>query len=72
MPKRKLLSSLQNQNHERFKVEFLKEAIEFLDKLDQKTRNKNFLNIDKAKIKPDNKLLKKLNSEIWEFRTLFN
>ncbi|MEO8398458.1 MAG: type II toxin-antitoxin system RelE/ParE family toxin [Ignavibacteriaceae bacterium] len=57
---------------EKFKVEFLKEVFDFLDQLDEKTRDKILFNIDKSKIKDDNKLFKKLNSDIWEFRTLFN
>jgi len=57
---------------ENFKVEFLKEVFEFLDELDKKTRSKILFNIDKAKVKNDNTLFKKLNSDIWEFRTLYN
>jgi phage-related protein len=57
---------------EKFKVEFLKEVFEFLDELDEKAREKILFNIDKAKVKSDNTLFKKLTSEIWEFRTLFN
>lgn len=57
---------------EKFKVEFLKEVFEFLDGLDKKTRDKILFNIDKAKVKTDNSLFKKLNSDIWEFRTLYN
>lgn len=57
---------------EKFQVEFLKEVFEFLDKLDEKARDKILFNIDKAKVKDDNKLFKKLNSNIWEFRTWFN
>ena len=57
---------------EKFKVEFLKEVFEFLDELDEKTREKILFNIDKAKVKSDNTLFKKLTSDIWEFRTLFN
>lgn len=55
-----------------FKVEFLKEVLEFLDGLDRKARNKILFNIDRAKVKNDNTLFKKLNSDIWEFRTLYN
>lgn len=40
--------------------------------LDEKSRDKIIFNIDKAKIKTDNELFKKLKGEIWEFRTLFN
>lgn len=57
---------------ENFKVEFLKEVLEFLDALDKKARNKILFNIDKSKVKKDSTLFKKLNSDIWEFRTLFN
>ena len=57
---------------EKFKVEFLKEVFEFLDGLDKKTREKILFNIDKAKVKTNNTLFKKLTSDIWEFRTLYN
>lgn len=56
----------------KFDVIFLTEAREFLVALDEKTRNKIIFNIDKAKVKNDNELFKKLKGEIWEFRTLFN
>ena len=56
----------------KFEVIFLTEAREFLLKLDIKSRDKVIFNIDKAKIKTDNELFKKLKGEIWEFRTLFN
>jgi mRNA-degrading endonuclease RelE of RelBE toxin-antitoxin system len=45
---------------EKFKVEFLKEVFEFLDELDEKAREKILFNIDKAKVKSDNTLFKKL------------
>jgi len=57
---------------EKFKVEFLQEAIDFLDKLDEKARNKILFNIDKVKTTEDKNLFKKLTSDIWEFRTFFN
>lgn len=56
---------------EKFKVIFLKEAREFLLTLDEKSRDKIIFNIDKAKLKNDKELFKKLNREIWEFRTLY-
>ena len=56
----------------RFEVIFLTEAREFLFEIDEKSRDKVIFNIDKAKIKTDNDLFKKLKGEIWEFRTLFN
>ena len=54
---------------DKFKVKFLKEAIEFLDKIEEKARAKN---ITKAKTINDKELFKKLTGEIWEFRTLYN
>jgi mRNA-degrading endonuclease RelE of RelBE toxin-antitoxin system len=57
---------------ERFKVEFLPEAVEFMDSLDNKAREKIYFNIRKAQLVNDPELLKKLNSNIWEFRTLYN
>ena len=57
---------------ERFKVLFLEDAADFLDNLDQKAREKIIFNIRKAQMLNDNELFKKLNDEIWEFRTLFN
>ena len=56
----------------KFEVIFLTEARDFLLKLDQKSRDKIIFNIDKAKVKTDNELFKKLINDIWEFRTLFN
>ena len=55
-----------------FKVKFLEEAKEFLDSLDEKPREKIFYNIWKSKITKDEELLKKLDDDIWEFRTLYN
>lgn len=56
----------------KFNVEFLEEAVEFLDNLDQKTREKILYNIFKARVVKDNELFKKLSGETWEFRTLYN
>jgi phage-related protein len=55
---------------ERFKVEFLEEAMQFIDGLDSKAREKVIYNIWKARSINDNELFKKLTDEIWEFRTL--
>jgi phage-related protein len=57
---------------QKFKVRFLEEAAEFLDSLDDKTREKIIYNIRKAQVINDNDLFKKLSGEIWEFRTMFN
>ena len=56
----------------KFKVEFLEEASEFLDRLDEKVRDKIIYNITKARFSNDKELFKKLTDEIWEFRTLFS
>ena len=56
----------------KFNVLFLTEAREFLLMLDEKSRDKIVFNTRKAKIKNDKELFKKLEGEIWEFRTLFN
>ncbi len=57
---------------EKFQVQFLEEAADFLDNLEEKTREKIYYNIKKAQVTNDRELFKKLNNEIWEFRTLFN
>lgn len=57
---------------ENFKVEFLQEAAEFLDNIDEKAREKIIYNIRKAQIINDKTLFKKLSGETWEFRTFFN
>ena len=56
----------------KFNVEFLEDAAAFLDSLDEKTKDKIIYNITKARYSSDKDLFKKLNNEIWEFRTLFN
>jgi phage-related protein len=56
----------------KFKVDFLGEAIDFMDSLDEKTREKIYYNARKAQIVNDPELFKKLNDLIWEFRTKFN
>jgi len=56
----------------KFKVEFLEPAIEFLQGLDQKSREKVLYNIWKSRSVINNELFKKLDGEIWEFRTLYN
>ena len=56
----------------RFKVEFLEEASTFIDSLEEKVRDKIIYNITKATFSNDKELFKKLNNEIWEFRTLYN
>lgn len=57
---------------EKFSVEFLPEAVEFLEELDRKAREKIYFNIRKAQVSNDPELFKKLTNTIWEFRTLYN
>ena len=57
---------------EKFKVEFLPEAVAFMDSLDRKSQQKIYYNIKKAQFTNDPELFKKLNDNIWEFRTLYN
>ncbi|MDY3318611.1 type II toxin-antitoxin system RelE/ParE family toxin [Riemerella anatipestifer] len=59
-------------NKYRFRIEFLEEAKVFLDGLDEKTRDKIVYNIWKARSTNDKELFKKLQDEIWEFRTKYN
>ena len=55
-----------------FDIELLPEAIEFLESINDKAREKIYYNIKKAQFVNDNELFKKLNDFIWEFRTLYN
>jgi phage-related protein len=54
-----------------FETKFLEEANKFLAELDPKTINKIFYNIDLAEQTNDPQLFKKLQNDIWEFRTKF-
>ena len=55
-----------------FDIELLPGAVEFLEGLDYKTRDKIYYNLKKSQFVHDNELFKKLNDSIWEFRTLYN
>jgi mRNA-degrading endonuclease RelE of RelBE toxin-antitoxin system len=50
-----------------FDVEFLPEAEEFMESLDEKAREKVYYNIRKSQYIQDRELFKKLNDNIWEF-----
>lgn len=56
----------------KFNVEFLGDALEFIEKLPQKNREKILYNIWKSRAVNDPELFKKLTNTIWEFRTLYN
>jgi uncharacterized protein (TIGR01639 family) len=55
----------------KFETIFLEEANDFLDDLDEKPRDKVLYNIWKSTQATDNELFKKLQGDIWEFRTLY-
>jgi phage-related protein len=56
----------------KFNVIYSEDSVSFLQRIDEKTRVKILENIDKATRLIDPKLFKKLNGDIWEFRTLYN
>ena len=53
-----------------FEVLFMEEAERFVGKLPDKARKKLLYNLKKAQMINDSKLFKKLNSNIWEFRSV--
>lgn len=56
-----------------FTILYTEEAMSFLQSLDSKVQDKIAFNINKCRFYTDKELFKKLeNSEIWEFRTLYN
>jgi phage-related protein len=57
--------------NQKFEVDLLEEAFDFIQSLDQKHRAKIFQNLRRAQFNHDPKLFKKLTDEIWEFRTLY-
>ena len=56
----------------KFSIQYLEDAVEFLQAIDKKASKKIFYNIDKAQEENDPKLFKKLNGNVWELRTLYN
>jgi hypothetical protein len=55
----------------RFEVEFLPNAVRFMDGLDGSAQQKIYYNIRKAQLINDASVFKKLTDNIWEFRTLY-
>ncbi len=55
----------------KYKVRFMEPAKDFLDSLDDKSREKILFNIWKSRETNDPELFKKLSGDIWEFRTRF-
>jgi phage-related protein len=60
-----------SMNKQHFEVILLEEVYEFLESLDKKHAAKIFYNIRKSQKENDPELFKKLNEDIWEFRTLY-
>lgn len=54
-----------------FEILFLEEAFEFLQRLERKHYEKILYTIRKAQNETNSVLFKKLNNDIWEFRTLY-
>ena len=56
---------------QKFNVILLGEVWDFLDTIDEKSKDKILYNIDKAKYVNDPELFKKLDEIIWEFRSKY-
>lgn len=56
---------------DRFEIILLEEAKSFIEKLEHKAREKIIFNLWKSKQSNDPEIFKKLNNEIWEFRTKY-
>lgn len=57
---------------ERFKIIYLNDALEFLESLEEKVKEKIVYNISKAMFVVDKDLFKKMgDTDIWEFRTMY-
>ncbi|MEI7594423.1 MAG: type II toxin-antitoxin system RelE/ParE family toxin [Bacteroidota bacterium] len=54
-----------------FEIIFLDDAFEFLNSLDRKHYEKILFNIRKSQTELNPELFKKIDEEIWEFRTLY-
>ena len=56
----------------RFEIEYLKDAIEFIRSINRKASTKLLYNISKAQLVNDVEVFKKLkNTDIWEFRAKY-
>ncbi len=55
----------------KFEVIYMEEAILFLESLPDKVKDKIAYNISKSRYFLDKELFKKLNDNIWEFRTIY-
>lgn len=55
----------------KFDIVYMREALDFLKSLPEKVQDKIGYNISKSRYFTDNGLFKKLNRDIWEFRTRY-
>jgi phage-related protein len=55
----------------KFDVIYMEEAVVFLESLSEKVKDKIAYNISKSRYFMDKELFKKLNDDIWEFRTVY-
>lgn len=55
----------------KFEVVYMEAALSYLESLPEKVRDKIAYNISKSRYFLDKELFKKLNDEIWEFRTRY-
>lgn len=55
----------------KFDVSYMEAAVKYLESLPEKVRDKIAYNISKSRYFMDKELFKKLNGDIWEFRTRF-
>jgi phage-related protein len=55
----------------KFDVIYMEEALAFLETLPDKVQDKIAYNISKSRYFVDKELFKKLNEDIWEFRTIY-
>lgn len=67
-----ILSDLKSNMIKRFETKLLEEAFEFIAAQNLSARKKIFQNIRRVEQQSDPKFFKKLNDEIWEFRTLYS
>ena len=54
-----------------FEIVFLEESFDFLKSIDRKHYEKILYNIRKSQTENNPELFKKINDEVWEFRTLY-
>ena len=57
--------------NKRFEVRYLEDAIQFLNTLDIKVKDKILYDIMQSQYEINNELFKKLTDNIWEFRTRY-